>query len=142
MLAHRIGVLRGVIDSSGEKAFIKHVRNLASILKKKMDKIEKSVEDNIEIFKGWDRCYVSSRGISFPIALEEALKIKETAGLQAEGIETGELRHGPITLVSDGYPVIMIAPYEEEAKTSSWKVAKSVIEYGGKVISIPPTSTS
>ncbi|RLE65990.1 MAG: glutamine--fructose-6-phosphate transaminase (isomerizing) [Thermoprotei archaeon] len=138
MLAHRIGVLRGIIDKSDERNFVEQVKALSFTLKKELGRIEKMIKGNVEIFKGWDRCYVSSRGINFPVALEGALKIKETAGLQAEGVETGELRHGPITLVSNGYPVIMIAPYEKEAKISSWKVASSVIEYGGKVISISP----
>ncbi len=138
MLSHRIGVLRGIIDKSDERAFVERVKALSSTLRRELDKIEKIVEDSVKIFEGWDRCYVSSRGINFPIALEGALKIKETAGLQAEGVETGELRHGPITLVSNGYPVVIIAPYEKEAKASSWKVASSVLEYGGRVVSISP----
>ena len=138
ILAHRIGVLRGVVERSDERTFIEEVRELSSTLRDTLSRIEKSVEENVEVFRGWDRCYVSSRGINFPVALEGALKMKEAAGLQAEGVETGELRHGPITLVSDGYPVVMVAPYEEEAKASSWKVAKSVLEYGGRVISISP----
>ena len=56
--------------------------------------------------------------------------------MQAEGIETGEARHGPITLVSNGYPTVMIDPYKEDAKAASTKIAELIKDYGGEFVKI------
>ena len=50
------------------------------------------------------------RGSSFPIALEGALKLKELSYLHAEGYPAGEMKHGPLALIEEGLPVIVIAP--------------------------------
>jgi glucosamine--fructose-6-phosphate aminotransferase (isomerizing) len=73
------------------------------------------------------------RGISYPIALEGALKLKEITYIHAEGYAAGEMKHGPIALVNDGVPVIVIAPsgplFEKTASN-----AQEVIARGGRVI--------
>ena len=53
------------------------------------------------------------RGLSFPIALEGALKLKELSYLHAEGYPAGEMKHGPLALIEDGLPVIVIAPKDK-----------------------------
>jgi glucosamine--fructose-6-phosphate aminotransferase (isomerizing) len=53
------------------------------------------------------------RGTSFPIALEGALKLKEISYIHAEGYAAGELKHGPIALIDETMPVIVIAPYDQ-----------------------------
>ncbi len=73
------------------------------------------------------------RGTSFPIALEGALKLKEISYIHAEGYAAGELKHGPIALIDEKVPVIVIAPYDEYfGKTSS--NVQEVAARGGKVI--------
>ncbi len=52
---------------------------------------------------------VVGRGISFPIALEAALKFKETSALQAEAFSGAEIKHGPMALIEDGYPLLIFA---------------------------------
>ena len=52
------------------------------------------------------------RGTSFPVALEGALKLKEISYIHAEGYAAGELKHGPIALIDENMPVIVIAPYD------------------------------
>jgi len=52
---------------------------------------------------------VVGRGISFPIALESALKLKETSALQAEAFSGAEIKHGPMALIEDGYPLVIFA---------------------------------
>ena len=73
------------------------------------------------------------RGISYPIALEGALKLKEITYIHAEGYAAGEMKHGPIALINDGVPVIVIAPsgplFEKTASN-----AQEVIARGGRVI--------
>ena len=52
---------------------------------------------------------VVGRGISFPVALESALKFKETSALQAEAFSGAEIKHGPMALIEDGYPLLIFA---------------------------------
>jgi glutamine---fructose-6-phosphate transaminase (isomerizing) len=97
------------------------------------------------------------RGINYPIALEGALKLKEISYLHAEGYPAGEMKHGPIALIDDAMPVVVIAPqgpgYEkvlsnlQEVKAREGKVIAVVTrgdtEVGGladEVVLIPPTS--
>jgi glucosamine--fructose-6-phosphate aminotransferase (isomerizing) len=52
------------------------------------------------------------RGTSYPLALEGALKLKEISYIHAEGYAAGELKHGPIALIDENMPVVVIAPYD------------------------------
>ena len=79
--------------------------NMSSILElcKKINEISKKIVNaKSALFLG--------RGISFPIAMEGALKLKEISYIHAEGYASGEMKHGPIALVDDKVPVIIIAP--------------------------------
>lgn len=53
------------------------------------------------------------RGILFPVALEGALKLKEISYIHAEGYAAGEMKHGPIALVDDNLPVVVVAPHDD-----------------------------
>ena len=57
-----------------------------------------------------DRLLVIGRGLGLPVALEAALKFKETCGIQAEAFSGAEVRHGPMALIDEGYPVLVLAP--------------------------------
>jgi glucosamine--fructose-6-phosphate aminotransferase (isomerizing) len=65
-----------------------------------------------ELAEATDILYIG-RGPSYPIALEGALKLKEISYIHAEGFAAGELKHGPIALIDDGVPVIVIAPSDD-----------------------------
>ena len=69
--------------------------------------IEKLARD---IAKSRDVLYLG-RGTSYPLALEGALKLKEISYIHAEGYAAGELKHGPIALIDENMPVVVIAPY-------------------------------
>src|SRR5258706_8129955 len=64
-----------------------------------------------EIAKSKDVLYLG-RGTSYPLALEGALKLKEISYIHAEGYAAGELKHGPIALIDENMPVVVIAPYD------------------------------
>lgn len=64
----------------------------------------------VEILKDADRLFVIGRGTGLPVALEAALKFKETCGIQAEAFSAAEVRHGPMALVSENYPLLIFAP--------------------------------
>src|SRR6202000_268058 len=70
--------------------------------------IEKLARD---VAKTKDVLYLG-RGTSFPLAMEGALKLKEISYIHAEGYAAGELKHGPIALIDENMPVIVIAPYD------------------------------
>ncbi len=73
------------------------------------------------------------RGVNYPIALEGALKLKEITYIHAEGYAAGELKHGPIALVDEHTPVVVVAPYDDVfAKTAS--NMQEVIARGGRVL--------
>src|SRR5580658_3115619 len=110
-LAIAAGRARGVLSESDEKklvhALIEVPRHLAEAL---------ALEPQIELLardlaKSRDVLYLG-RGTSFPIALEGALKLKEISYIHAEGYAAGELKHGPIALIDETMPVIVIAPHD------------------------------
>ena len=72
------------------------------------------------------------RGLSYPIALEGALKLKELSYLHAEGYPAGEMKHGPLALIEDGLPVIVIAPKDKYFEKTLSNM-QEVIARGGKI---------
>jgi glucosamine--fructose-6-phosphate aminotransferase (isomerizing) len=68
--------------------------------------------------------FVLGRGPTLPMAQEAALKLKETCGLHAEGYSAAEVMHGPMELVSDGFPVLVFAPDDSAAATTGESVAR------------------
>ena len=95
------------------------------------DRIQELAQD---LFKARDALYLG-RGTSFPIAMEGALKLKEISYIHAEGYPAGEMKHGPIALIDEQVPVIVVAPKDQ------WfdKVASNMQEVaarGGKVVLI------
>jgi glucosamine--fructose-6-phosphate aminotransferase (isomerizing) len=111
-LAIAAGKARGVIGPELEaelvKALVEVPRHMASILRD-----ETSYEGLAHsLSKARDVLYLG-RGTSYPIALEGALKLKEISYIHAEGYAAGELKHGPIALIDESVPVIVIAPRDE-----------------------------
>jgi glucosamine--fructose-6-phosphate aminotransferase (isomerizing) len=110
-LAIAAGRARGVLAESDEKrlvhALIEVPRHLTEALTLE-PQIEQLARD---LAKCRDVLYLG-RGTSYPIALEGALKLKEISYIHAEGYAAGELKHGPIALIDENMPVIVIAPYD------------------------------
>ena len=111
-LAIAAGRARGVLAEADEKklvhALIEVPRHLAEALA-----LEPQITELArDLAKCRDVLYLG-RGTSFPIALEGALKLKEISYIHAEGYAAGELKHGPIALIDETMPVIVIAPYDQ-----------------------------
>ena len=111
-LALAAGRARGTLSSAQEtdlaKALIQAPRLVADALK-----LESKIESmSYELSKKANAFYLG-RGPLFPIAYEGALKLKEISYIHAEGYAAGELKHGPIALIEDGTPVIVIAPLDD-----------------------------
>jgi glucosamine--fructose-6-phosphate aminotransferase (isomerizing) len=131
-LAILAGRLRGTLSLEQEKelvgALIMAPRQMTEILKDE-EHIAAVARD---IAGARDVLYLG-RGINYPIALEGALKLKEISYIHAEGYAAGELKHGPIALIDENVPVIVIAPHDElYDKTIS--NMEEVAARGGKII--------
>jgi glucosamine--fructose-6-phosphate aminotransferase (isomerizing) len=85
-----------------------------------------------DLAKARDVIYIG-RGTSYPIAMEGALKLKEISYIHAEGVAAGELKHGPIALIDESVPVIVIAPFDELFEKTASNV-QEVAARGGRVI--------
>ena len=128
-------------------------------------KVEKALESNplIEIiadsYKESNNCLYLGRGYSFPVALEGALKLKEISYIHAEGYPAAEMKHGPIALIDEQMPVIVIATnnghYEkvvsniQEIKSRNGRIIavvtegdKQVRELADHVVEVPDTLQS
>jgi glucosamine--fructose-6-phosphate aminotransferase (isomerizing) len=91
--------------------------------------IEKLARD---ISKSTDVLYLG-RGTSYPLALEGALKLKEISYIHAEGYAAGELKHGPIALIDEKMPVVVIAPYDQVFEKTVSNM-QEVAARGGQII--------
>jgi glucosamine--fructose-6-phosphate aminotransferase (isomerizing) len=87
-----------------------------------------------EIAKARDVLYLG-RGPSFPIAMEGALKLKEISYVHAEGYAAGEMKHGPIALIDENVPIIVIAPHDAVYEKTISNMQESMAR-GGKVLLI------
>ncbi|WP_019218759.1 glutamine--fructose-6-phosphate transaminase (isomerizing) [Bartonella florencae] len=103
--------LRGCLSKEAEHQFVQQLAEVPRLLNEVLkldDKIEHICRD-LAHAKG---VLYLGRGTSYPIALEGALKLKELSYIHAEGYAAGELKHGPIALVDETIPVIVVAPYD------------------------------
>ena len=113
---------------------IKNLLLLSNSLKKTL-KLDNKLLNIGKVFAKSKGCMFLGRGYSFPIALEGALKLKELAYVHAEGYPAGEMKHGPLALIEEGMPVVVIAQRDEHyLKTMS--NMQEVIARGAKVLLI------
>jgi len=134
MLCLKIAALRNDIDSQDYQKKIKNLKKLPEILEQCLrseDKIQLVARDFLDS-KG---SMFLGRGCSFPIALEGALKLKELSYLHAEGYPAGEMKHGPLALIENGLPVIVISPNDKYFHKTISNM-QEVIARGGKILLI------
>jgi glucosamine--fructose-6-phosphate aminotransferase (isomerizing) len=111
-LAIAAGRARGTLSEDDEKSLVQALIEVPRRLNESLA-LEPQLEQLArDLTKSKDVLYLG-RGTSFPIALEGALKLKEISYLHAEGYAAGELKHGPIALVDENMPVIVIAPHDK-----------------------------
>lgn len=134
LLALQIGKSRGVLTVEDEKKFVNHLIAVPSQIEVVLayDKYFSEAAKKLKDFKGF--LYLG-RGVSYPIALEGALKLKELAYLHAEGYAAGEMKHGPLALIDARMAIVVVAPTDDliEKTISNLQEAKA---RGGKIISI------
>jgi glucosamine--fructose-6-phosphate aminotransferase (isomerizing) len=110
-LAVAAGRARGVLSADDEKKLVRALIEVPRLMAEALA-IEPQIEHLArDLAKSQNVLYLG-RGTSYPLALEGALKLKEISYIHAEGYAAGELKHGPIALIDETMPVIVIAPYD------------------------------
>jgi len=99
----------GLADQRSSR-ILSGLKRLPLALKGILDNGDTPLERAVEIFSQAPDSLFLGRGMLYPIALEGALKLKEISYLHAEGYPAGEMKHGPIALLSEGFPVLALAP--------------------------------
>ncbi len=109
LLVGSIGVSNKNIDSNGEKNLLEQLHNLPNRIKDILDNKD-TIAKISQKFQKKNSCLFLGRGVEWPIAMEGALKLKEISYIHAEAYASGELKHGPIALVDENMPVVIVAP--------------------------------
>ncbi len=134
LLALQMAKARGVLNKDMEQTCVKNLLAVPSQLETVLafDKYFSEAAKKLKEFKGF--LYLG-RGVSYPVALEGALKLKELVYMHAEGYAAGEMKHGPLALIDSKMAIVVVAPSDEliEKTISNLQEAKA---RGGKIISI------
>jgi glucosamine--fructose-6-phosphate aminotransferase (isomerizing) len=125
---------RGTIDAAGEAALAGQLAEIPSRASEVLHHDERLQEIAAEIALARDVLYLG-RGTAYPLALEGALKLKEISYIHAEGYAAGEMKHGPIALIDDAVPVIVLAPPDDLFEKTLSNV-EEVMARGGRVVMI------
>ena len=134
ILCLKISKIRKDIDDTKYQDSIKNLKSLPSAIKESL-KVENNIQAMAKEFLNANGSMFLGRGFSFPIALEGALKLKELSYLHAEGYPAGEMKHGPLALIEEGLPVIVIAPKDKYFEKTLSNM-QEVIARGGKILFI------
>jgi glutamine---fructose-6-phosphate transaminase (isomerizing) len=131
-LAIAAGRARGVLSEADEKTLVHALIEMPRHLNEALA-LEPQIEQLArDLAKSRDVLYLG-RGTSYPLALEGALKLKEISYIHAEGYAAGELKHGPIALIDENMPVIVIAPHDKVFEKTVSNM-QEVAARGGRLI--------
>jgi glucosamine--fructose-6-phosphate aminotransferase (isomerizing) len=108
LFAVKLAIVRGLLDRDERERLLRELTSLPRIVQETLALDEQIEELAHKYFKKSDFLFLG-RGIMFPIALEGALKLKEISYIHAEGYAAGEMKHGPIALIDENMPVVVIA---------------------------------
>lgn len=118
LLSLYLGRARGQMDAAAVRSRLERLVELPLIIEQMLNDEETVKQIAHKYFQAKD-CLYLGRGMNFPIALEGALKLKEISYIHAEGYAAGEMKHGPIALIDEEVPVVVISPrgshYEKTA---------------------------
>ncbi|MCX7959677.1 MAG: glutamine--fructose-6-phosphate transaminase (isomerizing), partial [Deltaproteobacteria bacterium] len=134
MLAIHFASKKGLLNSEQKRRFVNEFFRMPGILKETLKTENYIKEISVRFIRSKDFIYLG-RGINFPVALEGALKLKEISYIHAEGYAAGEMKHGPIALIDEDVPVLVIANRGSNLK----KIISNILEAksrGGILIGI------
>ena len=156
MIALRLAKAKGTLSNTDFHRYLQELEIIPEKVKEALETNEKAKEI-AATFKDAPNCLYLGRGYNFPVALEGALKLKEISYIHAEGYPAAEMKHGPIALIDEQMPVVVIAPKQghydkivsniQEIKSRSGRIIAIVTkgdtqvrELADYVIEIPETS--
>jgi len=156
MIALRLAKAKGTLSNSDFHRYLQELELIPEKVKEALETNDKAKEIAAK-FKDATNCLYLGRGYNFPVALEGALKLKEISYIHAEGYPAAEMKHGPIALIDEQMPVIVIAPKQghydkvvsniQEIKSRSGKIIAVVTkgdvqvrDLADYVIEVPETS--
>jgi glutamine---fructose-6-phosphate transaminase (isomerizing) len=134
ILVLKLGILRQDLDKDLYLKKIKDLKTLPKLVEQTL-LTEGKIQTVSSSFTDAKGSMFLGRGFSYPIALEGALKLKELAYVHAEGYPAGEMKHGPLALIEDGMPVVILAPRDKYYKKTISNM-QEVIARGAKVLLI------
>ncbi len=134
ILALKLGSSRDEINKENYRAKIKDLQKLPSLIEKTL-LIDNDIQAISSTFNEAKGSMFLGRGLSYPIALEGALKLKELSYVHAEGYPAGEMKHGPLALIEDGMPVVVLAPRDSYYKKTISNMQEAIAR-GAKVLLI------
>ena len=134
ILCLKLGKIRKDIKEKDYRIHIKNLKTLPDAINKSLE-VEGKIQSMAKELLDAKGSMFLGRGLSFPIALEGALKLKELSYLHAEGYPAGEMKHGPLALIEEGLPVIVIAP-KDKYFDKTLSNMQEVIARGGKILFI------
>ncbi len=134
MLAMAIGTLKGTIDDKTKADVAEALRKLPELIKQAL-KLNDSIERLSSTYTYVHNFLYLGRGYNFPSALEGALKLKEISYIHAEGYPAAEMKHGPIALIDQELPTVVIAPNDEMHEKIISNI-QQIKARGGSVIAV------
>ena len=134
ILSLKLGSLRKEIENKFYQEKIKDLKNLPKLIQETL-LIDNDIQAIASTFNEAKGSMFLGRGFSYPIALEGALKLKELSYVHAEGYPAGEMKHGPLALIEEGMPVVVLAPRDNYYKKTISNM-QEVIARGAKVLLI------
>ncbi|MGB5262688.1 MAG: glutamine--fructose-6-phosphate transaminase (isomerizing) [Lutimonas sp.] len=134
LMALRLARAKGTMSSSKYRLYLQEIELIPSKIERLLQ-VDAKVKEIAEIYQHVPNCLYLGRGFNFPVALEGALKLKEISYIHAEGYPAAEMKHGPIALIDENMPVIVIATDSEHYE----KIVSNIQEIKsrkGKIIAI------
>jgi glucosamine--fructose-6-phosphate aminotransferase (isomerizing) len=139
ILALKLGLLRGDIEKNELSKKLKDLKELPKLVEQTL-LTDNKIQNISNTFNDAKGSMFLGRGFSYPIALEGALKLKELSYIHAEGYPAGEMKHGPLALIEEGMPVVVLAPRDNYYKKTISNM-QEVIARGAKVLLITNKSS-
>ncbi len=133
-----LGQVRGVVPAAELKALGTDLMKMPKRVAEVLENLDQASDLGSAMANAKSILFLG-RNVGFPVAMEGALKLKELAYIHAEGFAAGELKHGPIALIEEGQPVIVIVPSPRDADSLQQKVISNIQEIrarGARVIAI------
>jgi len=134
ILSLKLSSLREEIENKDYQEKIKDLKNLPKLIEETL-LIDNDIQAIASTFNEAKGSMFLGRGFSYPIALEGALKLKELSYVHAEGYPAGEMKHGPLALIEEGMPVVVLAPRDNYYKKTISNM-QEVVARGAKVLLI------